>query len=479
MYTLAFVGPEAGLGHHVLFGADGETSVHPVVLIATIVAIILMFVVPRKWVVAPLLFLSIMSPLGQRVMVGSFHFQIFRILVIFAWIRLLIERFGIEGQASRIRINSVDKAVIFYTLTCVFCYTLLWQSSAAFFDEVGKSYNVLGFYFAFRFFIRNRKDVERTITSLIFTALPIAAVMLNEQMTGRNILGIFGGVPEHSAIREGYIRSQGPFTVYLTAGAFGATLLPLVLCLWYKRGSRWVASLGLVAAITITITSRTSTAISAALGAVIALAMWPLRDKMRSVRRIIVAILITLHLTMKAPVWALIARIDIVGGSTGWHRFKIVDNLIHHFWDWWLLGSNNYWTWDGGDDMWDAANQYVSTGENTGLLSLIFFIAAIVYCFKYLGTARKAAGRDYQQAWFVWLLGAALFSNTIAFMGISYYDQTSIYWYALLAMIVATSVSDVRARAVPTLIRSSEPELNKWQLQPEGPEQCLSKVLSE
>ena len=245
MYTLAFVGPEAGLGHHVLFGADGETSVHPVVLIATIVAIILMFVVPRKWVVAPLLFLSIMSPLGQRVMVGSFHFQIFRILVIFAWIRLLIERFGIEGQASRIRINSVDKAVIFYTLTCVFCYTLLWQSSAAFFDEVGKSYNVLGFYFAFRFFIRNRKDVERTITLLIFTALPIAAVMLNEQMTGRNILGIFGGVPEHSAIREGYIRSQGPFTVYLTAGAFGATLLPLVLCLWYKRGSRWVASLGL------------------------------------------------------------------------------------------------------------------------------------------------------------------------------------------------------------------------------------------
>ena len=101
----------------------------------------------------------------------------------------------------------------------------------------------------------------------------------------------------------------------------------------------------------------------------------------------------------------------------------------------------------------------MSQPERTlGFSRSIFFIAAIVYCFKYLGTARKAAGRDYQQAWFVWLLGAALFSNTIAFMGISYYDQTSIYWYALLAMIVATSVSDVRARAVPTL--SGLPNLN-------------------
>ena len=72
---------------------------------------------------------------------------------------------------------------------------------------------------------------------------------------------------------------------------------------------------------------------------------------------------------MKGPVWALLGKLDIVGGSTGWHRYKIVDNCIRHFWDWWLLGSNNYWTWEGGDDMWDLANQYVATAEGTGLLS--------------------------------------------------------------------------------------------------------------
>jgi hypothetical protein len=196
--------------------------------------------------------------------------------------------------------------------------------------------------------------------------------------------------------------------------------------------------------------------------------MWIARDKMRTVRRGLVSVIVGLHLAMKGPVWALLARIDLVGGSTGWHRFKIIDNCVHHFWDWMLLGSNNYWTWDGGDDMWDLANQYVSIAETTGLLSLIFFIVTIVYCFKYLGRARKAAGSDYRQAWYFWLLGVALFSNLIAFLGISYFDQTSIYWYLVLAMIVtATRVRPVSA--VRTIAESSRSESDSWQVQPSAP----------
>jgi hypothetical protein len=479
MHLLAMVAPEVGNAHHVLFGANGETSVHPAILVATSLAIVLMFALPRKHVVAPLLFLSILSPLGQRVMVGPFHFQIFRILVLFGWVRLLWQRYGKEGESSRIRINSVDKAVIYYTIACIVCYTLLWQDSSAFIDEVGKAYNVLGFYFVFRFFIRNQEDVERTIKVLAVTALPIAVVMLNEQLTGRNVLGIFGGVPEYTAIREGYLRSQGPFSVYLTAGAFGATLLPLFLCLWHKRGSKLMASLGIVAALTIAITSRTSTAISACFAAAIGIGIWSLRDKMRLIRWGVVLTLLGLHLVMKGPVWSLIGKVDIVGGSTGWHRFKIVDNCIRHFWDWWLLGSNNYWTWDGGDDMWDLANQYVATAENTGLLSLIFFMATIVYCFKYLGKARKAARGNYGQQWFYWLLGTALFSNLVAFIGIAYCDQSYIYWQVLLAMIVAAAAPGHYAQTVPVITKSPQPELGGWELQPNGPEPGMSRIFLE
>ncbi len=425
--------------NHVQFSAGGETSIHPAILAALIVAVILTFVLPRKYVLAPLLILSLTIPTGQVLMIGNFHFRIFRILIIFGWMRLLWQRYFVEGRRASIRFNEVDKAVILYTVVCLICFTIQWQESAAFFDQLGWMYNILGFYFVFRFFIRNQGDVERTIKILAVVAVIVAGCMLNEQLTGKNILAIFGGVPEATAMREGYLRSQGPFRVYLTAGAFGATLIPLFFSLWHRNGSRLTAVIGLVAALTIAITSRTSTAISACLAIAIGVSAWFLRKRMRELRWGIAIGLLGTHLAMKAPVWALIARIDIVGGSTGWHRYKIVDNCIHHFWDWWLVGCNNYWAWEGGDSMWDTANQYVATAEMTGLISLILFLVTIVYCFKYLGTARKAAGRDFRRTWFLWLMGVALFSNMVAFFGISYFDQTFIYWYAILAMIIAAA----------------------------------------
>lgn len=478
LHLLALFGPKVGLGQHDLFGAVGDTSLHPAILAAMAVVIVLMFVLPREQVVLPLLFLSIATPMAQKLMVGSFHFQMFRVLLLFAWIRLLWQRYGREGRASEITLNSIDKAVILYTVSSTICYTILWQDSAAFFDQIGKGYNVLGFYFVFRFFVRSQKDIERVIKTLAVTAFVIAGVMLNEQLTGRNVLAVFGGVPEFTAIREGYLRSQGPFSVYLTAGAFGATAFPLFLNLWHKGGSRIFAALGMTAAITIAVTSRTSTAISAFLGTLLGLGMWALRDKMSLVRRGLVLMLVGLHLVMKAPVWSLIARVDIVGGSTGWHRYKIIDNFIHHFWDWWLFGSNNYWTWDGGDDMWDLANQYVATGESTGLLSLIFFIAAIVFAFKYLGKARRGVGRDTRQGWFLWLLGVALFSNLIGFLGISYFDQTFIYWYALLAMIV-TAAHLRHSGAKVKAVESSRTRMEFWQAAPDAHEPAIGRSLFE
>jgi hypothetical protein len=407
-------------------------------MVALALATLLIFFLPRRHVVAPVFLLSMLIPLGQQLMVGPFHFQVFRILVLVGWIRLLIQK-GKEGADAKLKINGIDKAVIGYALTCIVCYTLLWQESGAFFNQVGAAYTILGSYFLFRFFIRDQEDVERAIKVMAVGAAVIGALMINEQVTGRNVLAIFGGVPENTVIRAGYLRSQGPFMVYLTAGAFGATQFPLFLAMW-RKGGRLMAMIGMAAAIAITVTSKTSTASSAILAAVIGIAMWPARNYMRVVRWGLVCMITGLHLVMKAPVWALIQRVDLVGGSDGWHRFMIVDNFIRHFSDWWLLGARNYMTWEGGGDMWDLANQYVFIGETTGLLSLAFFLATIVYSFKYLGRARIAAAEDDPgKAWFLWLLGVTIVSNMVAFMGISYFDQIVVYWYLFLALVVAAS----------------------------------------
>lgn len=421
------------------YGGGGSTNIHPGMLVALMLATMLVLLIPRKYVVIPLLLLSISVPVGQIQMIGPFHFQLYRILLLFVWIRLIWQRYVNEGQSSKININAIDKTVIGYCVVYVIAFTILWQDSQAFFDALGKLYNIVGFYIAFRFFVRDREDVERVIKTLAVIAALVAVFMLNEQMTGRNLLAIFGGVPARTFVRNGYLRSQGPFEAYLTAGVFGATLIPLFLTLLRKGGSRLMGCVGIAAGLVITVTSHTSTAVSACVATMVGCGMWFFREKMRQIRWGIVLGLLGLDMVMKAPIWSLLNRIDFVGGSTGYQRYLIIDVCIHHFWDWVLVGARNYSTWAGEDDMWDTANQYVAIADTSGLLCLIFFLAMIVYCFKYLGNARKAAGEKSSDAWFFWLLGVALFANLVAFLGISYFDQTYIAWYALIAMIVAAT----------------------------------------
>ena len=47
-----------------------------------------------------------------------------------------------------------------------------------------------------------------------------------------------------------------------------------------------------------------------------------------------------LHFVMNHGIWHLIARIDLVGGSTGYHRFHLIDKAIAHFGERWLVGRS-------------------------------------------------------------------------------------------------------------------------------------------
>ncbi len=100
---------------------------------------------------------------------------------------------------------------------------------------------------------------------------------------------------------------------------------------------------------------------------------------------------------------------------------QLVDQCIRHFWDWALIGTKNFGSW--GWDMWDLSNQYVGTADTVGLIPFIAFLAILVYGFKYVGTARKTCESDRKQELFVWAIGASLFANVVAYMGIGYLDQ--------------------------------------------------------
>jgi hypothetical protein len=201
------------------------------------------------------------------------------------------------------------------------------------------------------------------------------------------------------------------------------------------------AALGIVSGVTMTFASGSATPLLALAAGLVALCLWPLRHRLRWVRWGGVMAVVCLHLVMKAPVWALIQRIDLVGGSSGWHRFELIDEAIKHFWDWWLVGVKNPSSW--GYFMGDLSNAYVSEAVKGGLLTLAGFVAVLVYGFRRLGLARKvaAAKGDRRVELLLWGFGASLFSNAVAFIGIWYFDQSSLIWYALLAMICTVTAT--------------------------------------
>jgi hypothetical protein len=194
---------------------------------------------------------------------------------------------------------------------------------------------------------------------------------------------------------------------------------------------------------------------------------------MQIVRWGFVVMLIALHLVMKAPVWFLIARADLIAGSSGYHRAMLIDLCVRHFSDWWLIGTNAAGTWDW--DMWDTSNQFVQEAESGGLLTFICFVMIVARSFNKLGKARKIVANDPQQERFMWFLSIALFTNCILFFGISYFDHTKIMWFALLAIIAAATAPILATQTIP----HPAAELYPSPLKPAFPTPKLARVVRE
>jgi hypothetical protein len=428
------------------------------VLVAVLIAGVLIVLSPRRRALAVFIAASILIPIDQVLVIAGMHFPMLRVLVFFGIIRLLREKMLRHRQIFSGGINKIDLTVVSFAIFTAVAGILLFRESGAAIFQLGNIYTIFGVYFLLRFLLRSREDVVYMVQTLAWIAAVIAVVMTWEIVTGHNPYALLGGARSSFYARlmerDDRFRALGCFGHPILAGTFGATLMPLFVLLWREgRKHRTLAVAGIVAATVITLTSNSSTPVMAYAGGILALSMWPLRNSMRIIRWGIVITIVGLHIVMKAPVWHLISRIDITGGSSSYHRYMLIDQCIRHFGDWWLIGVKS--TSDWGWDMWDTANQYVSVCDSSGLLPFVLFLATIVYGFKYLGKARKIAlGR--KKKFFLWALGSALFAHVVAFVGISYWDQTQVVWYGLLAAISAAVWMHPETSA-PDKVRSEAP----------------------
>ena len=421
-------------------GGVSATVLNPVVLVVILIAGILICILPRNKAIVPFLVAAILVPMDQILLIGPAHFPMLRVLVLFGFMRILKDKASSKLLLFSGGIQKLDIAVILLNVSIAISGILLFPESGAVIFQLGALYSVFGVYFLLRFLIRSEEDVVRTIQTFVCIAAIVAMIMTYEISTGHNPYGLLGGWRAANyatlAVRDDKIRAQGPFVHSILAGTFGAVLVPLFVALWWKgKKYRRIAVLGIISGTVMTVACNSSTPVLGYAAGVLALCMWPLRNWMRAVRWGTFFILIGLHMVMHGPVWSLIEKIDISGGSSGYHRYMLVDQCIRHFGDWWLIGVKDTSVW--GWDMWDTANQYVGTCDNSGLIPFILLLAVLVYGFKYVGQARSAAGKDKKRTLFIWAIGSALFANVIAFFGISYFDQSIVPWYGLLAIISA------------------------------------------
>lgn len=405
----------------------------------------LLLTLPRRWAMVPLLIGTAYMTVGQAIQIGPASFTVIRLLVVVGFVRVKMRGEKVAGG-----FRTLDRAMIWWAVCAAITSLFHKDPGSNLISMLGLCYDCLGLYFLMRIFIQGMEDVVRISKALMIILIPLAVEMINEKLTGRNAFAMFGYVTEMATVRGGKIRAQGPFAHSILAGTVGAVCMPLVILIW--NDSRKLALLGLAVTGLMVLTSASSGPILAVVAIAFALFVWRIRSKLRMMLWGFVAMLVVLNFVMKDPVYFLLARIDLTGKSTGWHRAALIDAAVRNINEWWFAGTDYtrhwmptgvYWT----QDHTDITNHYLKMGVWGGLPLMFVFIIVMAAAFSTVGKALALARNESkQQRFHIWVLGAILFGHAVSFMSVTYFDQSIVFLYFSFALI--GSVYAVKAVAV-------------------------------
>ncbi|WP_169546202.1 hypothetical protein [Sneathiella aquimaris] len=414
-----------------------QTTAHPVGLGLMAVCAGATLVVRREYAIFPLLIMIMAIPSAQRIVVATIDFSFIRILVMAALFRAFMrkEQLGLTRQTP-------DIAIIFWMVWGIFSYGLLFGTVSAFITRTGFMLDAVGSYYLGRIYVRNVLDLKRVMVFLGIASIPMFMFFSIERATGQNLFSIFGGVPKYTLIRDGRLRCQGPFSHPIMAGVFWAVLLPWLGSFWItKQIPKILLITFAVCFLGIVLNSASSTPVMSVVFVVIGMGFYLFRGYLTQIRWLAFFTLIALHMVMQKPVWHLISRIDITGGSTGWHRYYLIDRSIAHFHEWWLFGVQSTAHWGRG--LQDVTNQFILEGVRSGAFGLILFCVFVYTLFKLYGRSIKAA-RQKSDRWIMWGAGVILFVHCMNFLAVSYFGQMQNAFYLLLGASVSIGATIIQ-----------------------------------
>ncbi|MEQ1637913.1 MAG: hypothetical protein ABL903_14610 [Methylococcales bacterium] len=388
--------------------------------------------------------------------IGPAHLTLVQILVLVGLIRAISKGEWVVGGLCRI-----DHFLILWAALLI--GSSFFHTSDAWIFRLGMVWAQLGSYFFFRVFVQDVEEILYIFKALCVILIPIAILMLVEKNTGKNFFAILGGVDAISAVRNGHVRAAGPFAHPILAGVVGATCFPMPLFVWTSH--RKTALVGLFAAGGSVFASTSSGPIMMLLFIILGLAFWKVRSYLHTIRLLALMGVFALDAVMKDPVYFLMARIDISGGSTGWHRAQLIRSSIEHFDEWWLTGTDytRHWMQTGvyiNNTQVDITNHFLQMGVWGGIPLMIVFVMVLFAAFGTVGKVlRENESASFEHKFLIWGLGAILFGHVWNFFSISLFDQSIVFFYLVLACIgtinLAMPFSGGEAKQVVSRIRES------------------------
>jgi len=406
--------------------------VNPVFIIFAFALLVAQCTLPRRFAFVPLLIAA--CHLANVPVLPSL--TVVRLLVITGLLRALAG--GTPGWSLR---HPLDRLLVVWA--CWAILSTFGHVAKANYNPVtvhmSLAFDYVGTYLYARAYLKDQADFIRFSKCLALVLVPFALFLLEEKITGRNIYAAVGAAFEQSWVREGRVRAAGPFGNAILAGTVGGVCFPLMVLL-HNRHPRF-AFAGGTACVMIVYCSASSGPFMSLFAGLMALALWHWRRFLRQIRIGIIVMIVALAIVMNAPVWYLVAKIDIVGGSTSWHRAELINQAVKHLGEWWLAGTDYTRHWmpygiEWSKDHVDITNHYVQMGVSGGLPLMLIFIAILFKAFQLLGRRMQAMRMTGDPAEFMlWCVGASLFVHAFTFMAVSYFDQSYVFFCLLIGAV--------------------------------------------
>jgi hypothetical protein len=419
---------------------------HPFGITLLAVLALLMLAGNRRWAALALVLSALYATRGQIAEIGSANFTIPRLLVLVGFVRIVL-----RGERIANGMQTVDWLVLLWGT--ILLGTSAVHTSDAWMFRSGMIWLEVGCYFLFRVFLRDVDEMQRLFKLMAVAVIPVAVLMLVEKSTGENAFGALGGVNLMAMVREGNIRAAGPFAHPILAGTFGATCMAMAACIRRRFGGHALLLAGAGASIVYCCASSGPVLMVLSIG--LGLLLWHVRHHMRLVRAAIVATILGLAAVMNDPVYFLVARIDISGGSTGYFRAQLIRSSIEHLSEWWLAGTDHtrHWMASGiyaNDQSTDITSHILAMGVMGGLGLMFVFVLILAVAFGDVGRAiRRSDPKALEQHFVIWALGALLFGYFMTFWSILLFDQSVMFFWMTVAAI-GSVVRQPQSRPVRT-----------------------------